>query len=277
MFSYPAPNFVLRPLKSTVLPASKISESVDFIEPKIETLEQQLDDFSSLAAVGLTAESITHEFPNLILRINDANSALKKSLERGMIDTNLCKDFSRLVSITTNAMTIQLRHISPALRYARESKESFDVCGFFEKQKNDFYDPALKGDGITFTIECKNSFTININTGRFIQVLDNLTNNSVYWLKHRLESDSFSPEIRIVIDKPWIYVSDNGRGITPSVEESIFDPFVTTKPKGQGRGLGLFIVRQLLDAIGCYITLDERRNEFNRRFIFAINLSNIIV
>mgnify|MGYP001771557202 CR=1 FL=1 len=257
--------------------AAKISESVDYIEPKIETLEQQLDDFSSLAAVGLTAESITHEFPNLILRINDANAAFRKSLERGMIDLSLCKDFSRLVSITTNAMTIQLRHISPALRYARESKESIDVCSFFEKQKNEFYDSALLGDGIAFSIDCKKSFSINVNIGRFIQVIDNLTNNSVYWLKHRLESDSFSPEIRIIIDKPWIYVSDNGRGITPSIEESIFDPFVTTKPKGQGRGLGLFIVRQLLDAIGCYITLDEKRNEFNRRFVFAINLSNIIV
>lgn len=268
---------LLSEIEGFVEKASKISESVDYIEPKIETLEQQLDDFSSLAAVGLTAESITHEFPNLILRINDANSAFKKSLERGMMDNNLCKDFSRLVSITTNAMTIQLRHISPALRYARESKESFDVCGFFEKQKNEFYDSSLLGDGIAFSIDCKKSFSININIGRFIQVLDNLTNNSVYWLKHRLESDRFSPEIRIVIEKPWIYVSDNGRGITPSVEESIFDPFVTTKPKGQGRGLGLFIVRQLLDAIGCYITLDEKRNEFDRRFIFAINLSNIIV
>lgn len=264
-------------IEGFVKKAAKISESVDYIEPKIETLEQQLDDFSSLAAVGLTAESITHEFPNLILRINDANAAFRKSLEREMIDLSLCKDFSRLVSITTNAMTIQLRHISPALRYARESKESIDVCSFFEKQKNEFYDSALLGDGIAFSIDCKKSFSIKVNIGRFIQVLDNLTNNSVYWLKHRLESDSFSPEIRIVIDKPWIYVFDNGRGITPSIEESIFDPFVTTKPKGQGRGLGLFIVRQLLDAIGCYITLDEKRNEFNRRFIFAINLSNIIV
>ena len=83
------------------------------------------------------------------------------------------------------------------------------------------------------------------------------------------------PTISIVIHRPWLYVSDNGMGIAPAVEESLFEPFVTMKPKGQGRGLGLFIVRQLLDAVGCSIVLDERRNSYDRRYIFAINLSNV--
>ena len=104
--------------------------------------------------------------------------------------------------------------------------------------------------------------------------MDNLINNSVYWLRQH-PNEKEDPKVSVLIRRPWLYVSDNGMGVAPAVEDSLFDPFVTMKPKGQGRGLGLFIVRQLLDAEGCFIVLDERRNSFNRRYIFAINLSNI--
>ena len=105
-------------------------------------------------------------------------------------------------------------------------------------------------------------------------MMDNLINNSCYWLRQQGVT-SETPTISIIVQRPWLYVSDNGMGIAPAVEESLFEPFVTMKPKGQGRGLGLFIVRQLLDAVGCSIVLDERRNSQNRRYIFAINLSNV--
>ena len=55
----------------------------------------------------------------------------------------------------------------------------------------------------------------------------------------------------------------------------LFDPFVTMKPKGNGRGLGLFIVNQLLDAVGCTISLSHKRNSHNKRYIFILNFSNI--
>lgn len=268
---------LLSNVEAIIEKADMLSTSVDFIEPMIQTLEQQLDDFSSLAAVGMTAESITHEFPNLIQRLTEANTDFKKKISQRDLDVNFCGDFSRLVSIITNAMTVQLRHVSPALRYARESKDSFDILSFLNDQNNQYYQSSLGKDGISLQLFCNNPFLIEINKGRLIQVLDNLINNSTYWLRERMKKELFSPNITIIIDKPWLYLFDNGWGITPSIEESIFDPFVTTKPKGQGRGLGLFIVRQLLDAVGCSIVLDEKRNEFDRRNTFSINFANIII
>lgn len=265
---------LLAELEKFVSKAAQLSLSVDYIEPKIDAMEQQLDDFSTLAAVGMTAESITHEFPNLIKRLNDGNSDFKKQVVRDPIPRNVCQDFSRQVAITTNTMSQQLRHVSPALRYARESKDTFDLSNFFESQKGQFYDHYLNKYGVSLYVKDKSSFSITINEGRFIQVMDNLINNSCYWLRQQ-NGTSETPTISIVIHRPWLYVSDNGMGIAPAVEESLFDPFVTMKPKGQGRGLGLFIVRQLLDAVGCSIVLDERRNSQNRRYIFAINLSNV--
>ena len=132
----------------------------------------------------------------------------------------------------------------------------------------------MKKYDVSLEVKSELPLSITINEGRFIQVMDNLINNSCYWLRQQGDSAD-NPTIFITINRPWLYVSDNGNGIAPAVEESLFEPFVTMKPKGQGRGLGLFIVRQLLDAVGCSIVLDERRNFQNRRYIFAINLSNV--
>jgi C4-dicarboxylate-specific signal transduction histidine kinase len=68
-------------------------------------------------------------------------------------------------------------------------------------------------------------------------------------------------------------VSDTGPGISPDVEGSLFEPFTTTKPRGVGRGLGLFIARQLLEYAGGSIDLGSAVNEKKRRSNFQIDLS----
>ena len=223
----------------------------------------------------MTAESITHEFPNLIKRLNEGNADFKKKVSKEPIGRDVCQDFSRQVAIAANAMTQQLKHVSPALRYARESKVTFDIRQFFESQKEQFYNLYMEKYGVSLEVTEETPFLITINEGRFIQVMDNIINNSIYWLRQHPKEQG-SPKVSILIKKPWLYVSDNGLGVAPAVEESLFEPFVTMKPKGQGRGLGLFIVRQLLDAVGCFIVLDERKNAYDRRYIFAMNLSNIV-
>lgn len=263
---------LLAELEEFVNKTAQLSSSVDFIEPKIDTLESQLDDFSTLAAVGMTAESITHEFPNLIKRLNEGNTEFMKKVSKEPIERGTCQDFSRQVAIATNTMAQQLKHVSPALRYARESKITFDIRQFFESQKEQFYNLYMEKYGVSLDVKEEAPFSITINEGRFIQVMDNLINNSIYWLR---QHPNEHPKVSILVKRPWLYVSDNGLGVAPAVEESLFEPFVTMKPKGQGRGLGLFIVRQLLDAVGCFIVLDERKNVYNRRYVFAINLSNI--
>ncbi len=122
-------------------------------------------------------------------------------------------------------------------------------------------------------IDNRNDFVIKANKGKIIQVFDNLMNNSIYWL----QSNNGDKRIIITIDKPWVYFADNGPGIDTSVENTLFSPFVTCKPEGQGRGLGLFIIQQLLDDSNCDIVLDKKRNTDGRRFRFSINFYGLIV
>ena len=86
--------------------------------------------------------------------------------------------------------------------------------------------------------------------GMFIQIIDNLLSNSIYWLKCQSMLDhKLIPVINIDIDttEKMITFTDNGPGIDPAMAEQIFQPFVTRKPAGEGRGLGLYISREIAD------------------------------
>ena len=80
-------------------------------------------------------------------------------------------------------------------------------------------------------------------------------------------------EITIMVDAPVVTVRDNGRGVEERVEDALFEPFVTTKRSGEGRGLGLFVARQLLDSESCGIVLLPDRNNRGRRYVFELDLS----
>ncbi len=123
-----------------------------------------------------------------------------------------------------------------------------------------------------------NSFKVKTNQGRLTQVLDNLVLNSEFWLKHSELTQKFDkPIITIEQSEPRILISDNGPGIDPAVEDNLFEPFITLKPKSQGRGLGLFIASQILESMGCAISLRPERNKHGRRYQFQLSLAGITI
>ena len=84
--------------------------------------------------------------------------------------------------------------------------------------------------------------------GMLLQILENLFENSVYWLKIQRRRDwNFNPCIDVRLDPVArdIMVKDNGPGVRVRRAQEIFEPFVTSKPPGQGRGLGLYISREM--------------------------------
>ena len=86
------------------------------------------------------------------------------------------------------------------------------------------------------------------------RVLLNLFNNAFYsvYKKKKESSEEFEPLVTIttkrVRDKVEIIVTDNGEGIPKSVMEKMFQPFFTTKPTGEGTGLGLSLSYDIIHA-----------------------------
>ena len=84
--------------------------------------------------------------------------------------------------------------------------------------------------------------------------------NSIYALENYAASKK-SKEIHICVsqdnDMINIVFMDNGPGIPIANRSKIFDPFYSTKPTGEGEGLGLFIIWNLLKSMGGNIALDS--------------------
>jgi signal transduction histidine kinase len=266
----------LEKLEKVIAKTEKLNEVIDILEPKIQILEEQLTNFSELASLGLTAESVSHEFASIADRLAEKASFYATKLQGKKLSDSDIYVLVEYINTTVNGLKTQLKHLDPALKYNREKKSSFKLSDFFKDEK-DYYKNRFEKQQIEFKILQEDDFLITINRGKLVQIIDNLLNNSEYWLIERKKNEpEFTPSITVKIESPWIYISDNGYGISPAVENQIFEPFVTTKPKGEGRGLGLFIIQQLLDSSGCTIALEPARNEHKRKYIFAINFSNII-
>jgi signal transduction histidine kinase len=120
------------------------------------------------------------------------------------------------------------------------------------------------------------TFEVRMVPGMVVQVLENLINNSVYWLKQRKLLDSnFQPEIKITIDvkRRVVLIEDNGPGVDPARKEEIFGPFVTTKPPGEGKGLGLYISREIAKYHGGKLFLAENDNQTSKKLhTFVLSL-----
>lgn len=264
----------LQKLGKIVARTEKLNEVIDILEPRILVLEEQITNFSELASLGLTAESISHEFAAIADRLAEKSSFYHNKLESGKLSEADIYVLIEYINTTVNGLKMQLKHLDPALKYNREKKSTIILSNFL-KNEEEYYRVRFEKLGIKLDIKIKKDFSVKINRGKLIQVIDNILNNSSYWLLERKKSESsFKPQIVIEIDAPWIYIHDNGFGIAPTIENEIFEPFLTTKPKGEGRGLGLFIVQQLLDSLGGSISIEPQRNAHKRKYIFAINLSN---
>lgn len=269
-----ATNQVFEKIEKVLDKSKLLNEVLAVLRPKLDKLEEQLVEFSELASLGLISEMVSHDLGQIAARLLVKGQSLEKELTSGKeIDRVLLYSLVEYIRSTCSSIQNQVRHLDSSLKYSREKKDSISVASFLKEDELPYYANEFKNKAITSRVIVKEDFKVVINSGKLIQVFDNLINNSIYWLNYYNVENS---EIRIVVEKPWVFFSDNGRGIDESVEESLFEPFMTCKPVGKGRGLGLFIVRQMLEDYGCSISLADDRNQYGRRFRFVINLAGLL-
>jgi signal transduction histidine kinase len=100
------------------------------------------------------------------------------------------------------------------------------------------------------------------------RVIINLVSNAIYSVKEKkgLTDDKFEPEVTVSTlvnsNHVNIKIKDNGKGIAPKVADKIFQPFFTTKPSGQGTGLGLSLSYEIIKAHNGEITVSSEEGSF---------------
>jgi signal transduction histidine kinase len=109
-------------------------------------------------------------------------------------------------------------------------------------------------------------------------VLLNLFNNSFYGVteKKKQQKENYEPTVSVstkkLSDKIEIRVKDNGIGIPQKIVDKIFQPFFTTKPTGQGTGLGLSLSYDIIKAHGGEIKVETKEGE-GSEFIIQISVT----
>ena len=135
----------------------------------------------------------------------------------------------------------------------------------------------------SFSATNKNDFDngigkVNVVPQEIGRVILNLINNAFYAIdeKKRRQPQGYEPTVSVstkkVGDKVLISVKDNGSGIPQKVLDKIFQPFFTTKPTGQGTGLGLSLSYDIVKAHGGELEVETKEGEGSE---FIIQLPNL--
>lgn len=206
----------------------------------IKTQDDELEQYVHLAGVGLQVEFIAHELSRVT---GDALRSLR--------DGNLAHSAATRVGLEAQLKTLEkrIRVLDLLSIPGRQRKKPMNLAEIVNVLA-EMHQMKATRHGVTISVRPPQppSFKAKVEQGQILQILDNLFSNSFYWLDHRFDK-STPARISIVLDREERKISftDNGPGVPADMAEDIFKPFVTTKPPGNGRGLGLFIARRLAE------------------------------
>lgn len=216
----------------------RCDEAVETAEQAIKNVVSEREQFVYLAGVGLMTEFIFHELDRAI---RQTATTLADTRRKHPADASLNSLEQQLVTLQKRVSAFD-----EMTGEKRQTKTKFDVAEVvrtvIKSHAREFERHGIRWDFPAASLE------VRAVKGMLIQIVENLVANAVYWLKQqsRIEED-FHPTIRFTLEskRKALEISDNGPGVSPARRERIFEPFVTSKPPGQGRGLGLYICREL--------------------------------
>jgi nitrogen-specific signal transduction histidine kinase len=254
---------------------AEMAGDVRLLEAQLELAEQQQATIWDMVALGMSAEVISHEVSNVSDRLRGRAAQVLKVLRSSDKPDPRMVSFADGVRQSTAEILRQVGRLDPMLRFRRENKQSSTIEQFLDRSLS-YYRDRWHGRGLQLRVQVEHDATLRLNPGKFAQVIDNLVLNAEYWTNRSVASGQIERgEMHFLIDYPFLKVWDNGPGVDPKVFGSVFEPFVTTKPSSDGRGLGLYVVQQLLDSEGAAIGLMKSAEGSGDRDYFLIDLSGV--
>lgn len=221
------------------------------------SLEEQRRQLVHLAGVGLMVEIVAHELGRATQHALRAIPRLSKGGAQGGASVLVLEQ-------QLKTLEKRLRILDPLASTARQVKEQFDLIGWTKEILDTHADQFARHQivlSLSVVPRPGERWPVKAVRGMVVQILENLVSNSVYWLSRRtaVEGAAFKPVITVVLDKAnqQIRFSDNGPGIRKNNSQRIFEPFVTTRPAGEGKGLGLYVARELAAYHGWDLTISN--------------------
>ena len=222
-------------------------------QSKIEALQQQIVRAERLATLGELAAGVVHELNNPLTSITVYAEYLVRKLESQGAETT---DIEKLRRIGASAQRI-LRFSRDLVQYARPSGRDLEPVDLSSvvRQSVSICDHLVERGGITLEVDVDRELpVVQAVSGQLEQVLINLITNAV----HAIDAAGGRIIVKAAVEGPGavcLSVDDSGPGVPDEDQQRIFEPFFTTKPDGKGTGLGLPIVKNIIDQHGGEITV----------------------
>ncbi|MDU0346471.1 HAMP domain-containing sensor histidine kinase [Microbacterium sp. KSW2-29] len=246
-------------------------EVVDLLLERLIEAERQVREVWEVVSLGITAEAVSHEVLNVTDRLRERSRQIAQYNDVEVRNSRF-GEYIEQVRSSIQSLHKQVSHLDSSMRYVRDRRETVNV-GHVVAETAEYFNARWRGDQISFEVATTAPLSVKMSRGKLGQVLDNLILNSEFWVMESIRRGWVDHgRVLITINENGFTLEDNGPGVDPTVDEFLFDPFVTRKPARQGRGLGLFVVQQLLASEGFSISLDPARNTAGNRFRFRVNL-----
>lgn len=224
----------------------------DYMKTRTERTE-------SLAGVGLSVETSSHDMMLMLNKGLEALRNLYKSAENGIVlHEDLISELQQLMGIFSYVQS-QMKDQQMLFTSSKQRRRNIRVRPLLDKVIQ-LYGHTLSKNNIDYdVIEEGSPLIAKCTDADLLQLFINLIDNSVYWLKIIDRKDK---KILIKLDgnSGTLIFSDNGPGVNEDDAPYIFDPFFSAKGE-DGRGLGLYISRKLMERNDYSIDLADIKEE----------------
>lgn len=222
----------------------RLQEEIEKAVEKNRKQEKLLMQQAKMAEIGSMLESIAHQWRQPLNILGLTMTRLNLSFSLGGSD-----EAARVVEIAETQIEYMSQTIDDFRNFFKQDREQVSVN--INRLVNDveaLLGPLLVRKKISIEREIDPDTEVLVYPNELKQVLINLVNNAREAIEqHR--GDERIIRIRCVNDERYstIAVEDTGGGIPPSIVDKIFDPYFTTKFESQGTGIGLYMVKMIIE------------------------------
>jgi len=250
---------------------------------ELQAAQKQLVQSEKMASLGELTAGIAHEIQNplnFVTNFSEVNKELIDEMQQEMDKGNIigAKEISNHIKENEDKILLHGKRadaiVKGMLQHSRPSagvKEPTEINALAEEYFRLSYH-GLRAKDKNFNASLNTDFDksigkINIIPQDIGRVLLNLYNNAFYAVSEKKNQRpiGYDPTVSVstkkIAEKIEIRVKDNGNGIPQKVVDKIFQPFFTTKPTGQGTGLGLSLSYDIIKAHGGEIMVNSKEGE----------------
>jgi signal transduction histidine kinase/CheY-like chemotaxis protein len=223
--------------------------------------EERLIQSQKMEAVGQLASGVAHDFNNVLTAINGYIALAKNKLSAGhpaVSDIDKLSEAANQARAVTRSLLTFSRRSEPEKRPVNLRRLLVDSEGLIK---------GMLPAAMPLQIVARDDLYVDGDRNQLVQALLNLAINARDAMSEggrlRIELDAVdadfagAEEMEVTGPVARIRVIDNGSGMSEIVRERALEPFFTTKPRGQGTGLGLPVVHGIVTAHGGRVLLDS--------------------